>query len=249
MTPEAIDIAFEKYYKSSMRYLKMNQMEDAAMNAYLSLKNNTEKYKKYESMNSSFIDRRVKWAKLNELNYNKRFISLEEHREGNTREFSFEDLLEGNGERLVESNIDNIDLESKVAEMACRDSKVIDIMKDKIDGYSQNEISKKHKKSKSVISRIVNGTTCLKRKKRRTEIDKSNIDKFLKVAKKYGEDKGVYYRISYFKKGDLIINKNGVIFSNKNFFNGELHKKNHYINYIDKVDIKDFENVCKEVKI
>jgi hypothetical protein len=251
MTSEAIDVAFEKYYKASIRYLKMNQMEDAAMQAYLSLKTNTEKYKDYQSMNNSFIDRRVKWAKQNELNYNKRFVSLEGTLGGNTDDgnFSFEDILEGNGEKLIESNIDNIDLESKVSEMACRDSGVVNIMKDKMDGYSQNEISKKHKRSKSVISRIVNGTTCLKRKKRRTEIDKTNIDKFLKIAKRYGEDKGVYYRISYFKKGDLIINKNGVIFSKVNFFDGELHKKNHYITYIDKIDVKEFENVCKEVNI
>jgi hypothetical protein len=247
MTSEDIDLAFEKYYKSSARYLKMNQMEDAANNAYLSLKTNAKKYESYISMNSSFIDRRVKWAKLNELNYNKKFVSFEEERSGDTMEFSFEDLLEGNGEKMITNNIDNIDLESKVAEIARRDSKVVDIIKDKIDGYSQNEISERYKRSKSVISRIVNGTTHLERKKRRTEIDRTYIDKFLNIAKKYGKNKGTYYRISYFKKGDLIINKNGVIFSNKNFFKGELHKKNHYITYIDKIDIKEFENVCKDV--
>ena len=247
MTQEDVNVAFEKYYKTSGRYLKMNQMEDAAMNAYISL---ISKADKLQIINNSFIDQRVKWAKLNELNYDKRFISLEGTLGNNDdSNFSFEDILEGNGEKLITSNIDNIDLESKVSEMACRDSGVVDIMQDKMDGFSQNEISKKCKRSKSVISRIVNGTACLKRKKRRIEIDRTDIDKFLKIAKKYGEDKDTYIRISYFKKGDLTINKNGVIFSNKNYFNGELHKKNHYITYIDKVDIKKFETVCKEVNI
>jgi len=234
-----IEQIFEKYRVKNQNYLRTQQLEDAFQDTFLYYLQRNKRAELTE-INDSFISRGVLNAKRNEVNnHNNRPLHFEDIA-GTNDEINVMDLI-GELDMKMESVDINIDIESKIEEMAKKDVKVINVIKYHLEGWNGDEISKMTNICKSVISRIINMNTMQKRKEKREKIDKSNIEKFRKIAKRYGDEKKTYIRVA-----DIVLMNDGRILSKQNHFNGE--KTNwEFVAYIDETTIEEFTKVCKEV--
>jgi len=235
-----IEKIYGDYMTKNRRYLEMNNLMDAAQEAFMYIVKRNQKGN-LEKLNSSFISRGILMAKLNELrNKNNKVGHLEDII--NTQdEIKVEDIIGEIDKNMQHVDI-NIDIEEKIARMTKKDSKVADIIKFHLEGWKGKEIAKMFGVSKTVISRIINAQTRQNRKKSHGSIKKDNLEKFIKIAKKYGKKTKHYVRV-----GDIVLYYNGRIFDKKGYFGGHWTGAD-YLNYVDVINIKDFENACKNTK-
>jgi len=225
---------FEKFYNGFMKkygsYLKFKQLEDAAQNVFCRIVSDLESF---ESVNISYIFRGISFAKSREYRDSARTIS-------------FEDLNKDIG---FELDLDiKIDIDKRIEEMAGKDEKSVDVLRLAMDGMKYEEIQKATHKSKAVISRVINGG----RKEKRVsigKIDKSNLDKYIIMAKKAGvaKDCDVYVRIKTPERSFLIVKKTGKILSNQ-FIKGAVRKggkHNSFITAVDRIPEQEFAALLK----
>jgi transcriptional regulator with XRE-family HTH domain len=222
----------------------MQDKEDAFQNAasYIIEKN---KRKPIKEINFSFIGRCVSWMKSSEFNdkFHKQTMSFEDIAGTSDDKIDVNEIF-GKIDMQLELVDVNTDLNSKIGEMATRDKRVIDIARMSLDGFGLKEISKRIGLSMTAISRILNGTSKVGRKKTRSKIDRTNLKKFLDYMKQYGEIRKIYVRL-----GDLFFHKNGRIFSSKPyFFNTYKLPNKYYVAYIDEITFLELKGVVDRIE-
>jgi len=239
MEQTMIEQRFEEYRKKNQGYLKQQQLEDAFQETFLYYIERNSREALTE-INDSFISRGILNAKRNEVNNHNNQPMHFDDIAGTNDEIDVMDLI-GEIDMKMQSVDMTIDIETKVKEMAMKDSRVAKIIKLHIEGWPGKDIAKMTKISESVISRIVNMNTKQERKVKREKIDKANMKKFKEIAKRYGDVKKTYIRIA-----DIALMNDGRILSKKNHFNGTMGNW-EYVAYIDEVTVEEFKKVCKEV--
>lgn len=236
-----LESKISEFYKKNHNYLINTQKEDAFQEAVSSI---VRKFEKGELpyINLSYIGTCVNFMWKNQMRKENRHdvISMEEF-VGSSEDIKFEDIIGGEDKKMNDV-VMNIDIETKISEMATRDPEVLSTIQDYIQGLSNKEIAEKFGLSEAVVSKIVNMKTRQERKDRRKAVDLTNLTKIQEIALKYGIAKKSYIKIG---KG-LSVLPNGRITSGKPYFVKSIKCQNHFwVSYVDEITVEEFENACK----
>jgi len=232
----------EEFQIKNHGWLKMRALEDSAQEVYLKL---IEKAKDLKFLTNSFISQRITWQSRNEYRERSKYFSLEDGFESEDGNLTFEDILEGTGEKEISVMMANIDIEQFLEEMEQKNPDIRSVIEKKLCGFETQEIAEMTGKSDSTVSKICNMKVNQTRKERRKEIDIVMLPKFVAIIKKYGGKK----KKCYWKLKDISLHFNGrITYSIKNYFNGTFAQNHFYISYIDEINVRTFGKICRGIK-
>jgi RNA polymerase sigma factor (sigma-70 family) len=240
MEKQELEITLKNYLEKNRNYLVYKYSEDAVQEGFLSIIKKNNKYP-IKELNDSFIGNSIKWAFLNEVNNKNNNIMKFDDIVGSEDESISVDDIFGALDMKLENVVDNIFVEQTVSNVKDKNKKIIELF---LKGYKNKEICKITNTNKSVVSKIINMKQGkIKRKEKRKHISKIHLLEFIDIMKPIAKETKSYYKLE-----DIVLQKDGRIFSKIDYFGGYEVHKNWYVSYVDKVDIEIFKKIINELK-